>query len=296
MLYAQLEDLICNSLDSTLSTSINCECRPHQSPKKKLEDFNQLDKIYFLKRIGLYDFARELKYRSSQSERKRFYAQFVREKELCFDVGANIGNKTEIFIALGAKVVSIEPQTQCVQKLKRKFKKYGDFVTLVPKAVSDSTGKSKIAVSSFDGYTSMSEKWISRVKQSGRFRKSITWNEWQEVETTTLDKLISEYGVPHYVKVDVEGFEPSVFQGLHTAISYISFEFTCPETIEDTFSVVDIIDSLGKYEYNYLEEESVEFNLKDWTSGEELKSFFSSHLVGGSFFVGEVYARLAPKQ
>jgi FkbM family methyltransferase len=70
----------------------------------------------------------------------------------------------------------------------------------------------------------MSEKWISRVEQSGRFRKSVTWTDWQDVETTTLDSLISEYGVPHYLKVDVEGFETSVFRGLHTAISYLSFE------------------------------------------------------------------------
>jgi FkbM family methyltransferase len=254
-----------------------------------------LDKISFLKELGLYDFARELKYRNSLSERKRFYSQFVHEKELCFDVGANIGNRTEIFVMLGAKVISIEPQAKCVQKLMRKFKKYDDLVTIVPKAVSDSVGTSRIAISSFDGYTSMSEKWISRVLQSGRFRKSVTWNDWQEVETTTLDNLILEYGVPHYMKVDVEGFEPSVFRGLHTAIPYLSFEFTCPETIEDTYSVIDTVGVLGKYEYNYVEEESVEFKLKEWTSREELKSHFSSHLTENSLLVGEVYARLIPK-
>jgi FkbM family methyltransferase len=159
-----------------------------------------LDKIYFLKQLGLYDLARELKYKRSMLKTKRFYSQFVHKKDLCFDVGANIGNRTEIFVMLGANVVSIEPQVHCVQKLNRKFKRYRDLVTIVPKAVSDSIGISKIAISSFDGYTSMSEKWILRVLQSGRFRKSVTWKKWQEVETTTLDNLISVYGVPHYLK------------------------------------------------------------------------------------------------
>ena len=249
-----------------------------------------MDKIYFLKRIGLYELARELKYKSSLSERKRFYSKFVQKNNLCFDVGANIGNKTEIFVSLGAKVVSIEPQSKCIQKLKEKFKESG-VVTIVPKAISDSEGISRIAISSFDGYTSMSEKWISKVLESRRFRKSVTWSEWREVETTTLDKLISEHGVPHYIKVDVEGFEPSVFRGLHTAVSYLSFEFTWPETLDDTYSVIDLVDALGNYEYNYVEEGSAEFKLKDWIKGNELKKYFSSYLIGRKFLVGEVYSR-----
>jgi FkbM family methyltransferase len=196
---------------------------------------------------------------------------------------------------LGAKVISVEPQPQCVQKLRRKFRKYGNSVTIVPKAVSDSKGSSRIAISSFDGYTSMSKKWISKVEQSGRFRKSIKWTDWQDVETTTLDDLISEYGVPHYLKVDVEGFETSVFRGLHTSISYLSFEFTYPETIEDTCSVIDMVDALGKYEYNYVIEDSTEWQLKDWVSGEQLKSQFSVHLARDILLSGEVYARHVSK-
>lgn len=101
-----------------------------------MKGFTQLDKIYFLKRLGLYDLARDLKYRALRSKKLQFYSQFIDERELCFDVGANVGSRTEIFVMLGAKVVSVEPQTQCVQKFRRKFKKYGELVTIVPKAVS----------------------------------------------------------------------------------------------------------------------------------------------------------------
>ena len=249
-----------------------------------------MDKFYFLKLLGLYDLARDLNYSMSRSKRQRFYSQFIHKKGLCFDVGANVGSRTEIFVKLGAKVISIEPQTKCIQKLRRKFRKYGDSVIIIPKAVSDSKGFSKIAISSFDGYTSMSKSWISKVEQSGRFRKSVTWNNWQDVETTTLDSLISEYGVPYYLKVDVEGFETSVFRGLHTSISYLSFEFTCPETIEETCSVIDMVDALEKYEYNYVVEDSTEWYLKDWISGEQLKSHFSSYLPKDILLTGEVYA------
>ena len=48
------------------------------------------------------------------SERRReldLYRQFIRKGDLCIDVGANIGDKTDLFLRLGASVIAIEPQT-----------------------------------------------------------------------------------------------------------------------------------------------------------------------------------------
>ena len=39
---------------------------------------------------------------------KSFYSHFIGKGDLCFDVGANLGNRAEVFLALGATVVAIE--------------------------------------------------------------------------------------------------------------------------------------------------------------------------------------------
>ena len=52
---------------------------------------------------------------------KAFYGDFIKTGNLVFDVGANYGNRVEIFVALGAKVVAIEPQLKCVKFLKKKY-------------------------------------------------------------------------------------------------------------------------------------------------------------------------------
>jgi hypothetical protein len=81
--------------------------------------------------IGLYRPARLLHRALVRSEREdfragvAFYGQFVRPGNLCFDIGANIGTKTEMLLALGAKVVSIEPQPDLVREVRARGRYYG---------------------------------------------------------------------------------------------------------------------------------------------------------------------------
>jgi 16S rRNA A1518/A1519 N6-dimethyltransferase RsmA/KsgA/DIM1 with predicted DNA glycosylase/AP lyase activity len=50
-----------------------------------------------------------------------FYSRLIKRDDLCFDIGANIGDKTNVFVRLGAVVVAVEPQESCWQVLKRRF-------------------------------------------------------------------------------------------------------------------------------------------------------------------------------
>lgn len=58
-----------------------------------------------------------------------FYSKFVKTDDLCFDVGANVGNKVQPLLALKAKIVAIEPQESCQKILIMKF---GNQITLIP--------------------------------------------------------------------------------------------------------------------------------------------------------------------
>jgi FkbM family methyltransferase len=54
---------------------------------------------------------------------------------------------------------------------------------------------------------------VRAVRASGRFSE-FEWNDELEVPMRTLDELIREYGVPDFCKIDVEGYEFGVIQGL----------------------------------------------------------------------------------
>src|SRR5437868_2641487 len=47
-----------------------------------------------------------------------FYRSFISKGSLCFDIGAHFGLKTKLFRKLGARVVSVEPITECCRTLR----------------------------------------------------------------------------------------------------------------------------------------------------------------------------------
>src|SRR5690348_10138144 len=70
-----------------------------------------------------YGIARSLAiYRGQVWKRRRaraLYAAFIKPGDLCFDIGAHVGNRTEHFLALGARVVAVEPQPAAMALLRR---------------------------------------------------------------------------------------------------------------------------------------------------------------------------------
>ena len=173
-----------------------------------------------------------------------FYSDYIREDDLVFDVGANHGNRTEVFLSLGARVVAFEPQPDCARDLLRRFSKYPNF-TLVQKALGKSAGKGVMRLCPADTISSMSDDWITSVKSSGRF-SGREWDASLPVDVTTLSHEIIGYGVPSFIKIDVEGYEAHVLKGLDIGIRGLSFEFT-PEYFDSTMECVDRLQQLGKY-------------------------------------------------
>ena len=137
-------------------------------------------------------------------DEKKFYSQFVNNDDLCFDIGANIGDKTELFIQLGAIVVAIEPQESCWRVLKKRFKNKRVFVE--PVALDSSKGIKTIFIDRSHTLATISQDWIDIVKQSGRF-SGHNWTDKSVVQTTTLDDLINKYGKP------VFGISPGCLSG-----------------------------------------------------------------------------------
>jgi FkbM family methyltransferase len=202
-----------------------------------------------LKRVGLYERVRgswlydaywTVADRSLVEQRRREFVFFrktligFRRNALIFDIGANQGVKTGVFLDLGARVIAVDPDTSNQKTLTERFLAYRmrrKPVVVVGKAVSDRNGHETFWVSApgFEMNT-LSVKWAETLsKDPARFGCTFEFREKREVETITLEQMISTYGRPFYIKIDVEGHEPNVLKGLQTAVPYLSFEVNLPD-------------------------------------------------------------------
>ena len=50
-----------------------------------------------------------------------FYRAIIKPGDLVFDIGANVGFKTEAFVACGARVICVEPNPKCLPILLHEF-------------------------------------------------------------------------------------------------------------------------------------------------------------------------------
>ncbi len=191
-----------------------------------------------LQKTGLFPVARSLyrsldpQHRRSRQLNARFYGELVRPGDLCFDIGANVGQTIEVLTDLGARVVAVEPNPECMPVLNFQFAGNPN-VTIVEKAAGSARGFADLHFHGTESTASIREDWPFKTS------KTIT------VPVTTLDDLIAEYGTPAFLKVDVEGFELEVFRGLTQPVPTICFEMHGNEC-ETTSAVLDRISSLGK--------------------------------------------------
>lgn len=223
----------------------------------------------------------------------KFYSQFIKKDDLCFDIGANLGSRTEVFLRLGAKVVAVEPQNICMKKLN---KKYGSNkkVYLIQKAISDNEGEEELMISDTHTISSMSKNWMKSLKSSDMLLVSTSAFQWQKsikVQVTTLDQLIKEYGRPTFCKIDVEGYEYKVLKGLSKPIDAVSFEFI--PTQEFVLIAIDTIKHLatiGRVMFNYSLGESTTLVLEEWLEPEKISNILLT-LPQKTFIWGDIYAK-----
>lgn len=214
------------------------------------------------------------------NRQKGFYSRFIRPGDLVFDVGAHIGNKTEVFASLDARVVSVEPQERCIKIMKRRFRNRKN-VTLVHKGISDKEGALDLLICDrANTVSTFSDKW-----RQGRF-KELKWTRSIQVPVTTLDGLMGKYGCPVFCKIDVEGHELNVLKGLSHPIKYICFEFT-KEFLDDAMSCIDRLETLGSAGFNCFAV-GRGFLFKDWVDPQMVREKLTQ--INDELLHGDIYS------
>ncbi len=189
------------------------------------------------------------RYRSGSGVwRDRLLSQFVRPGDLVFDIGAHVGDFIASLRRLDARVVAVEPQPALARVL-RILHGRDPQVMLEQAAVG-------AAISDTEMYLNLTNPTVSSISSAfidaardGQGWQGQRWDAKLQVPVTTLDALIEGYGEPTFCKIDVEGYEVSVLQGLSRALASLSFEFTTIQR-QVALQALEQCEQLGRYRYN----------------------------------------------
>jgi FkbM family methyltransferase len=166
---------------------------------------------------------------SMVSAAKAATGSFMLRPDLIYDVGMCDGGDTAFYLAKGFDVIAVEANPALVERNRMRFSRELEEgrLIIVNKAIGPTVGRTD-----FDIHTS-NEHWSSivadrRIRMAGQY-KTI------KVECTTLDTVIEQYGVPYYLKIDIEEADLDAVRsldGLSERPKYLSAEAHSPEIVE----------------------------------------------------------------
>lgn len=178
-----------------------------------------------------------------------FYRDLIPPGALCFDVGANVGSKSEALLRAGARVVSFEPHPDLWSELRARCRS-PDWM-LVPAAMGAAPAFSTFYIKAISGNSSLDQSW--------KGQKVAAFS----VPVFTLDLAIAEYGVPYYCKIDVEGWEVPVINGLSHCLPMLSFEYHLA-TPDAARACLERLRTLGSTDVNVTGAEEAAFRWPEW--------------------------------
>lgn len=193
-------------------------------------------------------------YPTNQERTTEYFEKFDREKTLkflikesrpvIFDVGANVGSTLDEFKSWwpDSEVHCFEPQQECWESLEQRASKYTAASVVINRCAAGSVPNDQATFYSHDINSGVSgfNKINLRSQDSIHLNRLLeadpqalpeyeqSLNHERSVKIVRLDEYINKAGIQrvNLLKIDTQGFEPQVLEGLGTRLSDVDVVIT----------------------------------------------------------------------
>jgi FkbM family methyltransferase len=133
------------------------------------------------------------------------------DSDLIFDVGMHRAEDTAFYLAKGFRVVAIEANpTLCAEAENRFATEVADGRLVVLNiAIDEQDGEITFYENENTIWSTIHDDWRQRNEKAG-----FATTAEHRIQARTLASVIAEYGVPHYVKIDIEGADLAALASL----------------------------------------------------------------------------------
>ena len=146
--------------------------------------------------------------------------------DLIYDVGLFDGGDTAYYLFRGYRVVAIDANPLTIEKATARFTReiQDGRLTLLNTGVSRVAGEATFWISDVPEWSSFDREIASR---RGIGHSAI------QVPTAPFTQVLEKYGIPHYLKVDIEGNDGLCVEALKGGAlpKYVSVESECAGTV-----------------------------------------------------------------
>ncbi len=178
------------------------------------------------------------------------------DPNLIYDVGAHQGEDTGFYLEKGFRVVAIEANPDLAKSLARKFAAEiaSGQLTLVECAIAAAEGEVAFFVNeSASVWGTTRPDWAERNRKMGATSRQIT------VAARTFRSILAQYGIPHYLKVDVEGVDLDCIRALMTFAvrpNFVSIESN-KVSWQGLLEEFDVLTALGYAKFKLVDQRAV---------------------------------------
>jgi FkbM family methyltransferase len=178
------------------------------------------------------------------------------KRNLIYDVGLHLGEDSEFYLKKGFDVVAVEASPANAVKAANRLKAYVDSgrLTIVNKAITRDEGPVAFFVSDRSIWGTTDPITAERNRHLGSSISEIT------IPGVPFRCLLEQYGVPYYMKVDIEGADALCLEGLMASADrpkYVSIEST-KASFDDLVSEFCLLQRLGYRKYKIVAQHRIE--------------------------------------
>ncbi len=223
------------------------------------------------------------------------------DANLIFDLGMHEGEDADFYLKKGFRVIGVEAVPLLADRCAQRFRtacQSGQLI-IVNKAIAESPGTIDFYVNDKVSVWGTADRdWMLRNQKVGATSHVIP------VPSVRTDDLLGEYGIPYYMKIDIEGLDHLCVSALVNRVDkpkYVSVEshaWSCEETLR----ILNLLRAAGYNQFNIVSQAGVrkqacpnparEGEYVDHHFPKQASGLFGRELPGQWLSAGETESRL----